>query len=187
MCTPFGHSLLGYSMASGYSFWSIGQRWVVYGLILFLSNLPDVDFLFGYFTGNPNRYHHGWTHSLMFAVIVGVVFGVASSSFTRHNGIRAGIVAFILVLSHILLDFFTKDTRPPFGMPLFWPASKAYFISHATPFLDVTKASTNGEFLSSLFCVHNLRTVLSELAIFVPLTAGIFIYRRRKERRHRTA
>jgi membrane-bound metal-dependent hydrolase YbcI (DUF457 family) len=107
------------------------------------------------------------------------------ASITHRNGVGVGSVASFIVLSHLLLDFLTKDTGPPFGMPLFWPASKTYFISPVTPFLDVTKASSNDKFLSSLFCFHNLRTVFSELAVFGPLTVGIVVYRRWKERRYR--
>jgi hypothetical protein len=34
--------------------------------ILLCANVPDVDFLFGFAAGNPNLYHHMWTHSLAF-------------------------------------------------------------------------------------------------------------------------
>jgi len=72
--TSVGHALAGASilLTSSKRRKKLGiLQWVV---VFLLANLPDVDFLFGYVAGNPSRYHHLWTHSLTFAIGIGVLF-----------------------------------------------------------------------------------------------------------------
>ncbi|MFQ5584838.1 MAG: hypothetical protein ACE5GL_10420, partial [Calditrichia bacterium] len=33
-----------------------------------------------------------------------------------------------LYLSHLVLDYFSYDGRPPIGIPIFWPLSNEYFM-----------------------------------------------------------
>jgi len=182
MCTFVGHSLAGGSIALSQH--SLGNRirWTTLFAIVLISNLPDVDLLFGYVVGNPNRYHHFWTHSLVFALLVGLLFGFGYWGFKRKAGIRTGCIVFSIVLSHVALDFFTKDTSSPYGIQLFWPISREFFISPISLFRDVSKASTSRAFLGSLFCWHNLWTVLFELAIFGPVLIWIGFRQRLRKR-----
>ena len=168
MPSPVGHSLLavvinqsGIEKPSG----SIIQS-IVYAIIL--SNLADIDFLPGLLAGNPNRYHHGPTHSLGAAVIVGCIFGV---DFFRKNGrfFPLFFYAILLYMSHILLDLLAFDSSVPYGEPVFWPVSKRYFISPFTPFSDIHKDSSSLTFFTSLFNSHNARTVLNEIIILSPI------------------
>lgn len=147
--------------------------------VVLLSNLPDVDFLFGFVQGAPNRYHHLGTHSIVFGVAVGMVFGFGYWIVTRRGGFRWGILAFGVVFSHILLDFFTLDQRPPYGIPLLWPVRHEFFLSPVLIFQDVSKASTSDAFLRSLFCWHNVGTVLREIAILGPVWVGVAVWKRR--------
>ncbi len=143
--------------------------------IVLVANLPDIDFLFGWSVGNPNRYHHLWTHSIVFAVLTGVVISAIYTVIRNKNGLKMGGIAAGIVGSHLVLDFFSKDTRVPSGMPLFWPISSKYFLSPVVLFQDVHKASSNDAFFGSLVCWHNLWTLLIELAILMPLAIWMYV------------
>ena len=179
MCTPVGHSLVGYTILLSRHDKNGRGWWMVVFSAMVISNLPDVDFLFGYIVGHPNQYHHLWTHSLVFALLAGLFFGFGYRVFKRRAGIRVGFLVFAVILSHVVLDLFTKDTSPPYGMQLFWPVSRGFFISPVTIFREVSKSSASGTFLKSLFCWHNLWTVLSEVGLLgIPL--GFVLFRRRE-------
>ena len=148
-------------------------------LTIALALLPDIDFLFGFFVGNPNRYHHQFTHSLCFVVMSGLAI---AALFARRNRVQFSPFAVLFIgagLSHILLDFFAVDTRAPFGIPLFWPLENGFHISPAQIFSDVHRASANKLFFISMLTEHNLRTVLFEMILLGPLLM-IFYWRRKK-------
>jgi len=178
--SPVGHTLAGASilLASGkktqkFSF----SQW---GIVFLLANLQDIDYLFGYVVGNPNKYHHLWTHSLTFAVGTGVISGFVYWIVVQKESFRFGCIAFFLVFSHLVLDFFTRDTMYPYGMKLFWPFSQKFFISPVVLFLDVNKASSSYAFVRSLFCWHNFWTVLVELIILGPAFIWLWLRKRQK-------
>jgi len=179
MCTPIGHALVGYSMIKNQSEMNPSSLWLMVVQVLLISNLPDIDFLFGFAVGNPNRFHHLWTHSLMFAIMAGGLYGMIYTLFTKKNGFKVGLMVAGIVCSHLLLDFLSKDTREPCGMPLFWPFSQAFFLSPVPLFSDISKSSSSGTFLGSLFCLYNLRTVMIEVALLSPLGIWIFLSRRK--------
>ena len=182
MCTPVGHSLVGYGILAHRSELGIQTRWVMLINVVLISNLPDVDFLFGWAAGNPNQYHHLWTHSLAFVLITGGLYGLGYGLFTRKNGLRVGAVVSAVVFSHLVLDYFSKDTRVPQGMPVFWPVSHAFFLSPVSLFSDVYKASSNSAFLGSLLCWHNLWTLLLEVAVLMPFVAWWIIRHRKRSK-----
>lgn len=183
MCTPLGHSIVGYSVAmnqSGIEIRKIG--WMILHVVLF-ANLPDIDLLVGYAVGNPNRYHHLWTHSLGFVILAGLLYGISYALLKKKNGLKAGLIISGIVFSHIVLDFFSKDTRVPYGMPLFWPISEKFYLSPVTLFLDINKASSSDAFLGSLFCLHNLWTLLFEVAVMTPLLVWIYSHHKKTVQR----
>ncbi len=99
-------------------------------LFVFLANLPDADFILGWLTtGDPNTYHHGWTHSFAVAAGAAVVTAVAIRIFP---GFAANVLWYFAAIgSHLLIDFFTGPAlgmqQRAFGMPLLWPFSSAAF------------------------------------------------------------
>ena len=182
MCTPVGHSLLGYTIYLSIKDSKKRDHWIVPVGIILVASLPDVDFIFGYLSGDPNRYHHFWTHSLVFAGLFGIIAGAGIAGLFRRFSFRFGFLGFFVIFSHIFLDFFTKDTSAPLGMQLFWPFSDNFYLSSVSLFQDVYKASSSSAFLKSLFVWHNLRTVLIEIAILGPMLLFFWIrYSRNKE------
>lgn len=88
--------------------------------VLALARLPDLDLRI------PLVEHRGPTHSLWFALLVGLALGGLAFGITaklgRAEALRYGGFAFgvgvLSILSHVLADALT-----PLGCPLFWPVS----------------------------------------------------------------
>ena len=179
MCTPIGHSLAGIAVFFHKKRFNINIRLILMTLIL--ANLADLDFIFGWVSGDPNQYHHQWTHSLFFMFSIAIIVCAGRWLLSRPHYFKSGIYVGAVLGSHVLLDFFTKDRSFPYGMQLFWPVSNEFFISPLTVFDDVNKASSNTDFIPSLFCRHNLMTVLLEVLILSPVLISILFlqYRRR--------
>src|ERR1041385_6780612 len=75
--SPVGHSIAGliaYQVAPEID--GLARRQVI-ALYLFAANAPDLDFLPGLLVGDPNRFHHGVSHSgglaLLFAIAVSLI------------------------------------------------------------------------------------------------------------------
>jgi membrane-bound metal-dependent hydrolase YbcI (DUF457 family) len=179
MCTPIGHALAGAVIYRG-GLYRLGSNIWLLAIILLSANLPDVDFIFGYFEGNPNLYHHTWTHSLAFCLIVGVLAVFVAWPFIGRQSFWIGLLVFGAVLSHLVMDFFTVDQNPPLGIKLFWPITEKYYISPVLIFRDIYKVSTSSGFLRSLLCRHNLITIFFEVVIVGPLFILVhLLYRKR--------
>lgn len=181
MPLPVAHSLMGYTL---YEITAQKQRrrsWRTLLLFVGLALLPDIDFLPGYLMGKPNLYHHTYTHTLGFAVLVGVV--VATGFYLKE---RRGWWTYFAIgggacFSHMLLDFVTADFSRPYGLPILWPFSEAYYISPVKIFLSANKSGDSATFWRSLFVWHNLKVALWELAVFVPVLVWLW-WRRRGQR-----
>jgi membrane-bound metal-dependent hydrolase YbcI (DUF457 family) len=180
MCTPIGHALAGAAVYRGGSGKEIRSPWF-FVFILLCANLPDVDFLFGYVAGNPNLYHHMWTHSLVFCAGVGLLTTLGIRMYRKQQSLRSGLLAFGAVLSHLVLDYFTVDQNSPSGIKLFWPLTEKYYISSVPIFQDVYKISTSSGFFKSLICRHNGVTLLIETVVMVPVFIVVYILTRKRE------
>ena len=75
MPLPLGHSAIGIATHSLISKEKNGlNRWQVAILIIILSNLPDIDVIFGLILqSNGSAFHRGPTHSILFALIMGFI------------------------------------------------------------------------------------------------------------------
>ncbi|MDH5511268.1 MAG: metal-dependent hydrolase [Nitrospinota bacterium] len=153
MPTPIGHALAGLAV------WSMARKpaslkeaftrenagWAA--LCVLAANLPDADFI--NLTGGgltvSGRYHHGLTHSIGFAILVGALAGgwAWMRRASREPGLRPmapdPIAVFHLtslcILTHVSLDVFSVDTYAPngIGLPLLWPLDGSNFI---VPWID---------------------------------------------------
>ncbi len=118
MPLPIGHAAIGFAARS---LWCEEQtgfgRWKVLLGVLVLSNLPDLDVVFGIvFRGNGNAFHRGPSHSLMFAFIAGFLAYKAGGLWSQLPRFDFKS-CFLLILSHILAD--SVLTSSPIS--LFWP------------------------------------------------------------------
>lgn len=174
MATPVGHSLAAYAV---YKFFSgrtgrKGYRWLL--LSVAVANAPDLDFLPGLFLGQPALYHQGGTHSLSCAVGVGLLLAgilyVRDESFGQLFGF-----CFFAYSSHLILDMFGPDGRPPYGIPLFWPISNVHLISPVPLFLGMRHGGlvSTAEWFRAIFSLPNLVALAVEAAWMAPFLIGL--------------
>jgi membrane-bound metal-dependent hydrolase YbcI (DUF457 family) len=179
MPTPIGHALAGALIYQGTAVKTNRPLLIIF-LLLFFALLPDIDFLFGFPVGDPNRYHHLFTHSLIFVTIAGLVGGWAFSHFLQKSILYSSAIFIAAGISHLLLDCLALDQRPPFGCPLLWPFSNHFFISPMVLFSDVSRISDSKQFFVSLLNLHNLQTIAIETGVLAPLWAIVWFFKRKK-------
>jgi inner membrane protein len=125
-----------------------------------LSLLPDADvigFPLGVKYGDPWG-HRGATHSLVAAMITGVVVGAAARRFNRPFR-RTAVFAIAVLASHGLLDTMTDGGL---GVALLWPFDLTRFFAAWRP---IPVAPIGLAFLSP----YGLMVSLTELVLFAPL------------------
>lgn len=86
--------------------------------------LPDLDFLIIPFLPELWRFafHRGPSHSLMMALVMGVILGGLVSRWLRLSWLRASLLVGLAWMSHIFLDMCTG-----FGVALLWPFTHARY------------------------------------------------------------
>lgn len=179
MPLPVAHSLAGYSLYAAQRLPFFRKTWQTVLFFVVLANLPDLDFVPGFFVGDPNFYHSTFTHTLGAAAIVGILGGWF---FSRRHG-RFWAYALIIgatYYSHVLLDHFNQDGRPPYGVMLFWPLSSEYYMSPVAFFSPVQKSSVASQFVASVLSAHNFWVAAKELILLGPLAVLAYIARRRR-------
>jgi membrane-bound metal-dependent hydrolase YbcI (DUF457 family) len=117
MPLPLGHTAIGLAIYEAGSSNSAFHRWGVFLFVVFLANLPDLDVLAGLIAnGNGSTFHHGFSHSLIFASFMGFLASNAWRLWSRIP--RLGFTSCSLViLSHVLADYFLSDSP----VSIFWP------------------------------------------------------------------
>jgi membrane-bound metal-dependent hydrolase YbcI (DUF457 family) len=189
MPTPVAHSLIGMILGALKflpngrtvrtnlkSIWE--KKWIFLFCIL-LANAPDIDYLFGTFYGNWNKFHQAATHSVLFIFVLSVLT-FYFLKWRKREKMFSFLFIFILILSHIGLDFFCEDTSPPIGLPLFFPFSYDYFHSSFELFPAVRKKT-----FADALQIHNIRVVLIEMLLIMPFFFAILLgkgYRRKPDK-----
>src|SRR5262245_62262850 len=145
-----------------------------------LANGPDLDFLPGLLAGQPGLYHRTVSHTAVAAVAVGLVVGMACRLFGWRGraALWAALWAGATYATHLLLDFFTADVKPPSGEQLLWPLSDRYFISPVTPLREVMiDGSGRLAFLASLVTPPALAVWAGEIVLLVLVVAAVRLVR----------
>lgn len=169
MSSPIGHSLAGLMIYRVVHGPGSGMAWGQLALYVFAANAADLDFVPGLLSGDPNRYHHGISHSIGFAIFFGFIFSLIFYLFRRRSIIKYFVVFSGLYLSHIVLDLMYIDTSRPYGEPFFWPFSPEYFYPSFAFLPDIRRSAETADFFNSLFSLHNLWAVSIETLLFVPV------------------
>ncbi|RPI02910.1 MAG: metal-dependent hydrolase [Calditrichaeota bacterium] len=179
MPTPIGHLFAGAVVYQA----SAKTKVMFLLFVCFFSLLPDIDFLFGFPSGDPNRYHHLFTHSFIFVALAGFTGGFIYFMVSGEKWFYSSAIFVSAGISHVLLDCLALDQRLPYGCPLLWPISNSFIISPITIFSDVKRISDSRQFFPSLLNLHNLKTVLLEITILTPLLAA-FVWRNKNAQRN---
>jgi membrane-bound metal-dependent hydrolase YbcI (DUF457 family) len=171
MATPIGHALAGYAVYRTRAVALRDDRRALLALCLVMAIAPDFDFLPGILGGQPALYHQGISHSLGFALVMS--FGLAVVY--RHKG---GVIAnwgqfSLAYVSHLVIDAFGPDGRPPYGIPFFWPISDRYYLAPVQIFWGVHHASsastTTEAWFVAIFHPYNLGAIGIEVVVMVPV------------------
>lgn len=127
MPSPIAHAVTGYVITSLWSHTLLRKkklRWLpFYGTSIAV--MADLDFIPQIITGD--RYHHGLTHSITFAVAVALIAGTVAKYFCRYlRADQLGLLTLAIYGSHLALDLITKGSS---GIQLLWPFSTKYYQS----------------------------------------------------------
>jgi len=146
--------------------------------LAFAANAPDLDFIPGILVGEADRFHHGPAHSLGAAVLFGAGATLISWLCRARRPLHFGWWMALAFSSHLLLDMFSLDKRPPNGVPLLWPLTDRYFVVAYPLFMDIQRTAGESNFLRSLLREHNFHAMYWELVImgFVLAVSRIGIY-----------
>jgi len=170
MSSPFGHSLAGYVISSCKFKTLKPQNVKLLFFYIFIANAPDLDFLPGLIIGKPNLFHHGISHSLGAGILFSLILTFIINR-KHHQHIRRDFLLFLsLYSSHLFLDYLSFDSRPPLGIPLFWPLSNKYYIFPLLPGVkhSALDHATIREFLEGVFSTHNLFVISLEFIVMIP-------------------
>jgi len=177
--SPIGHLLAGYVVHSirGERF----QNKLVFFGTLFSAVAADLDFLPGIVLGDPNRFHHGITHSIGAACFYGIAMWGALRCCRVSKTLLLALLFASAYGSHLVLDFFSVDNSDPRGSPLFWPLVDTYYIAPVSLFLDIQRPQGGTlTLLAGVFSMHNLLTILWEVVVLIPFV--IWAQQRRAEK-----
>lgn len=156
MASVFGH--IAASTALGYAAFPKQTRWATVLMAGFCAFAPDLDVLaFRFGIAYESQWgHRGWTHSVFFAVVFGILMTLLLHLMSPKNtvGYKTGLWLILSTLSHPLLDMLTNGGR---GCALWWPFSTERLFFPVRPIL-VSPMSVGG-FIGE----WGLRVLLSEL------------------------
>ena len=171
MPLPIAHALVGAGIVVASRPKTTIHDWKSLSLAAAIAVLPDFDFLLSWLGNLDENWHRGFTHSIAFAIIIGVGVAVlAGKSFLRNAMVYGGAI-----LSHGLCDVLT--TKRQGGVELFWPfwPERMRFGVFDYPLTVVPHpAYETWTFIAGSI----LKASLKELFIFLPLFALLLLYKR---------
>jgi membrane-bound metal-dependent hydrolase YbcI (DUF457 family) len=111
---PIAHGLLGATVVAALRPSSEPRtvKMLLTGALLAIS--PDADYILNWLQIDYGGWHHGFTHSIPFALVMGVVM----IAVFRDWKLRSYLVFTLAYVSHTLLDFMFTESR---GVALWWP------------------------------------------------------------------
>ena len=139
-------------------------------ICILIANAPDIDLLFGLFTGSLNRWHHLGTHTLGWTLLTAFCIWLYSKFALKNHPVFAFWFVFLLIASHLGIDIFTSDTKRPIGIMLAWPFSEEYWHSAVSVFPAPAKKT-----VMEIFSLHNLKNAGWEFIISLPFVAAALL------------
>ena len=167
MPSPIAHSITGYFINEVFpvnktkQFSSTNHFFIVFASII-IANAPDLDFIPQIITGD--RYHHGFSHSLVMALIVSSISVIILYIFNKKLLLSLFVWVLLLYSSHLLLDFFTAGGK---GIQLFWPFSEKFFMSEVALFPSTHHSEGKGIFAMSHFVFISFELIYSGLLLIL--------------------
>ena len=105
------HIALGACMGEAFAGKTLGRKAMVWGIIA--QSIPDIDFIAATWLDTPSGLlaHRGFTHSILFAVVVAFIMAVLANRWHRPHNIsftRWLIFFSAAILTHIFIDAFNN-------------------------------------------------------------------------------
>ena len=129
---------------------------------------PDFDYFLNWLNIGWGGWHHGFTHSIVFALILGAFTAYAF----RWRTVAGFVVFSAATASHGLLDYLMTESR---GVALWWPFTDHRYKLQGWNPIDYSWSSAS--FLDVVTAV--LRISVMELILFGPLLLLVLVLRRR--------
>ena len=154
MPLPVAHGLLGASV--GAALQPLESRyWRTLWISAFLAICPDFDYALNWLRISGGGWHHGFTHSFLFAACLGLF----TALILREVKIRSIIIFCSAAASHTLIDYVMTESH---GVALWWPFTHhRHKLSFPNP-IDYTWDDST----VSRMVIDLLRISLTELVIF---------------------
>jgi inner membrane protein len=171
---------MGYIIYRGAGDRLTGSPWPALGACLFAANAPDLDFLPGLLVGDLGRFHHGPSHSIVSAILFGLLATVVFP-FARTYAFAIGSLNY---LAHVLLDFLIDDPSQPYGVPLFWPFSNEYYMAPVTVFQKFDYSPESASLIATLFSIDNFVAIAVEIGVLLPVLAVVLWSKSKSRKRN---
>lgn len=127
MPSPVAH--IGIALAVEHLLRRPGQSWHprVLGTVAFAAVAADLDLLPDLWLGEGIRFHHGPSHSLLGALVIG---GLCVWALGRRRSLGAAAACVCAALAHAPMDYTTGEPGAPekYGVQYLWPWSERRFI-----------------------------------------------------------
>jgi inner membrane protein len=162
---PVAHSLIGASVAAALD--RTEARWQLLCFCGLLGVCPDFDYGLNWLHVGRGGWHHGFTHSIIFALVVGAL----TAFVTGWRNVRGVVIFSAAIASHPLLDYFMTESR---GVALWWPFTDRRYKFRGPNPIDYTLSSTSFWDASA----DVLRICFTELIIFAPVLLLVILLRR---------
>jgi membrane-bound metal-dependent hydrolase YbcI (DUF457 family) len=134
--------------------------------------LPDVDYLLVWGFGLDDTWHRSFTHSLIFALIV----GLCAAAIIGAQYWQEALVYITAALSHGLLDALTtKESR---GVELYWPFSTRWVRLGLFDYPETKLGALQLPWSDTLWLI--LKTSALEFVIFAPLLLIVIYLNKRR-------
>lgn len=139
-----------------------------------LSAMPDIDALFiGVIPYNHPFGHRGFTHSIFFAAVIGLLIALLFSKADWAPQHSFWLLAVVFAVTTATHGFFDAMTDGGLGIAFFAPFSNArYFF----PWRPIPVAPFS---LANLMSEHGSRVIRWELAMFWTFALGAFVWNRK--------
>lgn len=185
MPLPLGHTVVGYCVtaASGIRFRKDVKTALLFSVVV--ANLPDLDFLPGLLSNEPDLYHRTIAHTLPAALLCGVII---SAILTRFRGrfLEMALLGFLVYSSHLFADM-VRFSPGNVGVQILWPFSHNWYtvpspISDGTAMSNSRGAGAEG-FASSFATLAFIRASVLQALLFLPLLIPALLMRSLRERK----
>lgn len=184
MPLPLAHTLVGYATAAGTGVRFRRDTWTALIFSVVVANLPDVDFLPGALRNDPVLYHRTVAHTLVAAMLCGLIIAAILTRF-RGRFWEIALLGALVYSSHLFADMIDFGGGN-IGVPILWPLSNASF-SIKTPLSRMSstplvfhRGEGTGGFFASFTGFGFIRALVLQALLFSPLLLPAWWIRSRR-------